>query len=454
MKLRDRLTLLFTATSVLLLVAFALAIYLGYARDRREDFYQRLRLQAETKAELLLDAQVAPEVLQLIYKNARNTLYQEEVAIYSDALGLLYHDAVDIDIVKEDEAMLRRILAEGEIRFEQGDWQIVGFRHRHGGKDHAITAAALDVTGLERQAELLKLLLIALVVFAALLILAGRFLAGQALRPIGLLAQRAEGITARKLDLRLPEGSGRDELAHMAATFNRMLDRLEHSFDAQKEFVSNAAHELRTPLAAITGELELALERERSVPELRNAIALALADARKLTRLTSGLLDLAKADYDRSEVAFHTIRADEVLLEAMEDLLRSEPAFRVDIAIDESADGDAPLVNGNRYLLRTAFLNLMENACKYSPDHRCTVTLRTDRSALTIAFADNGPGIAPEDLPHLFTPFYRGANGRGTAGHGIGLGLAQRIVRMHGGELGVDSTPGQGSVFSVRVPGA
>lgn len=453
MKLRDRLTLLFTAASLLLLLAFAVAIYAGYARNRSEEFYKRLRLQAETKADLLLDARVQPEVLQLIYKNARNTLYQEEVAIYGDDLALLYHDAVDIDIVKEDEAMLRRILAEGEIRFVQDGWQVVGFRLMHAGKPYAITAAALDVVGLERQSELRQLLLLALLVFVVLLIVAGRFLAGQALRPIGALAQRAESIGATNLHLRLPEGRGRDELAHMAATFNRMLDRLEQSFDAQKEFVSNVAHELRTPLAAIVGELELARERERSIPELQAAIDLALGDARKLSRLTTGLLDLAKAGYDRSEVAFHALRPDEVLLEAMEDLQRMEPGYRVDIAFATDPDAPEPHITGNAYLLRTAFLNLMENACKYSADRRCAITLATDAQGLRIAFTDRGPGIAPEDLPHLFTPFYRGRNGRGTAGHGIGLGLAQRIIRLHQGEIHVESKPGEGSTFTVRLAG-
>jgi signal transduction histidine kinase len=452
MKLRDRLTLLFTAASLLLLVAFAVAIYVGYARNRSEEFYKRLRLQAETKADLLLDARVQPEVLQLIYKNARNTLYQEEVAIYGEDLGLLYHDAVDIDIVKEDEAMLRRILAEGEIRFVQEGWQVVGFRLMHAERPYAITAAALDVVGLERQSELRQLLVLALLVFAVLLIVAGRFLAGQALRPIGALARRAEDIGATNLDLRLPEGRGRDELAHMAATFNRMLDRLEKSFDGQKEFVSNVAHELRTPLAAIVGELELARERERSIPELQAAIDLALSDARKLSRLTTGLLDLAKAGYDRSEVAFHTLRPDEVLLEAMEDLQRMEPSYRVDIAFATDPDAPEPHITGNAYLLRTAFLNLMENACKYSDDHRCTVTLGTDAHELRIAFADRGRGIAAEDLPHLFKPFYRGGNGQRTAGHGIGLGLAQRIITLHRGTIEVESAVGEGSTFTVRLP--
>jgi signal transduction histidine kinase len=452
MKLRDRLTLLFTAASLLLLVAFAVAIYVGYARNRSEEFYKRLRLQAETKADLLLDARVQPEVLQLIYKNARNTLYQEEVAIYGEDLGLLYHDAVDIDIVKEDEAMLRRILAEGEIRFVQEGWQVVGFRLMHAERPYAITAAALDVVGLERQSELRQLLVLALLVFAVLLIVAGRFLAGQALRPIGALARRAEDIGATNLDLRLPEGRGRDELAHMAATFNRMLDRLEKSFDGQKEFVSNVAHELRTPLAAIVGELELARERERSIPELQAAIDLALGDARRLSRLTTGLLDLAKAGYDRSEVAFHTLRPDEVLLEAMEDLQRMEPGHRVDIAFVNDPEEREPHITGNAYLLRTAFLNLMENACKYSDDHRCTVTLGTDAHELRIAFADHGRGIAAEDLPHLFKPFYRGGNGQRTAGHGIGLGLAQRIITLHRGTIEVESTVGEGSTFTVRLP--
>jgi signal transduction histidine kinase len=453
MKIRLKLTLLFTALFAALLLVFALAIYFSNARDREDQYYKRLRQQAVTKANLLLGAKVQPAVLQLIYKNSLNSLPQEEVAVYDTAFHLLYHDAVYIDRVKETRGMIDTIVQQHEIHFYVNDLQAIGFLYSYNGKSYVITAAAKDLDGLGRLRDLRIALIVGFLIAILLTLLAGTLFSRQALQPVSRIVDKVEEITASHLDLRITEGAGKDEIAELARTFNRMLDRLENSFDAQKQFVSHIAQELRTPMAAIIGELEIAAGKERSAAEYEQMSQLILKDARRIVRLSDGLLDLARASYDQTEIAFKDVRLDELLMDARNAVLKANPDYGVNIIFEREIEDDRFLsVKGNTYLLNVAFRNLIENGCKFSGEHEATVAISFDKDNTILRFADNGIGIAADDLAHIFTPFYRGTNKGYAEGHGIGLPLTSRIIQLHGGEIEVHSRVGEGTAFMVELP--
>ncbi|HEV3414929.1 MAG TPA: HAMP domain-containing sensor histidine kinase [Puia sp.] len=453
MKIRLKLTLLFTALFAALLLVFALAIYFSNANDREDEYYQRLRQQAVTKANLLLGAKVQPSVLQLIYKNSLSSLPQEEVAIYDTAFHLLYHDAVYIDRVKETRGMIDTIVRQHEIHFYVKDLQAIGFLYTYNGRHYVITAAAKDVDGLSRLRDLRIALAVVFVIAILLTLLAGTLFSRQALQPVSRIVDKVEEITASNLDLRIAEGAGKDEIAELASTFNRMLDRLENSFDAQKQFVSHISHELRTPMAAIIGELEITAGKGRSAAEYEQMTRLVLKDARRIVRLSDGLLDLARASYDQTEIAFKEIRLDELLLDTRNAVLKANPEYGVNIIFEREIEDDRYLsVKGNAYLLKVAFYNLIENGCKFSADHEASVAISFDAVNTILRFADHGIGIAMDDLGHIFTPFYRGANKGYAEGHGIGLPLTYKIIQLHQGELDVHSRVGEGTTFTVELP--
>ncbi|GGB20984.1 sensor histidine kinase [Puia dinghuensis] len=453
MKIRIRLALLFTALVAALLLVFSLAIYVSNARDREAQYYERLRQQAITKADLLLDAKVQPSVLQLIYKNSLNALPQEEVAIYDTVFHLLYHDAVYIDRVKETRGMIDSIVRLKEIHFYTNDLQAIGFLYRYGGKDYVITAAAKDIDGLAKLRDLRIALIVGFIAAIVLTLVAGALFSRQALQPVTQMVDKVEEITASNLDLRIQIGKRKDEIAELAITFNRMLDRLESSFDAQKQFVSNISHELRTPLAAIIGELEIAAAKERTNTQYQEMTLLVLEDARRLARLSNDLLDLAKASYDQTEIAFKKMRVDELLLETRQEAVKANPDYRITILFEREPDTDDLIsVNGNSYLLKVAFTNLMENGCKFSADHQVTVAISFHGKNIILRFSDTGIGIPPEDIENIFTPFYRGANKNYTEGNGIGLSLTDKIIRLHHGSLTVSSRVGEGTTFTVELP--
>jgi signal transduction histidine kinase len=453
MKIRLKLTLLFTALFAALLLVFALILYFSNARDREDQYYQRLRQQAVTKTNLLLGAKVQPTVLQLIYKNSLNSLPQEEVAVYDTAFHLLYHDAVYIDRVKETRGMIDTIVQQHEIHFYVKDLQAIGFLYHYNGKDYVVTAAAKDIDGLAKLRDLRIALVIGFLIAIALTLLAGTLFSRQALQPVSQIVDKVEEITASHLDLRIGEGKGKDEIAELAITFNRMLDRLENSFEAQKQFVSNISHELRTPMTAIIGELEIALKKGRTNPEYEQMSRLILQDARRVIRLSNGLLDLARASYDQAEIAFKEVRLDELLLDTRKAVLKSNPDYGVNIIFErEIEDDDFISVKGNEYLLKVAFTNLIENGCKFSNDRQSSIAISFHAKNTILRFSDTGIGIAPGDLAQIFTPFYRGANKNYADGHGIGLPLTNKIILLHQGSLSVSSRVNEGTTFIVELP--
>jgi signal transduction histidine kinase len=452
MKIRLKLTLLFSGLFAILLLAFSLAIYFYNANQREEAYFKRLRQLAITKTNLLLGAHVQPSVLQLIYENSLNTLPQEEVAIYDTSFYLLYHDAMNIDRVKESRGMIDSIMTRKEIHFYVDDLQAIGFVYNFDKKMYVITAAAKDDEGLAKLKTLRIVLAVGFAMAILLTLLAGILFSRKALAPVAEMVGEVEAITASHLDLRIDSGNGKDEIAELAQTFNRMLNRLESSFNAQKEFVSNISHELRTPLAVIIAELEVSAINARTTDEYREMNELVLLEARKLSRLSNDLLDLAKASYDHSGITFKELRLDEVLLDATQGVLRSNPGYRVELLFEkEMEDSEGISIKGNEYLLKVAFSNLIENACKFSGNRVCSVAISFREKDPILRFSDMGIGISTHDLSRIFTPFYRGENKKYADGNGIGLSLTARIIQLHNGTISVDSVIDKGTTFTIHL---
>ena len=265
--------------------------------------------------------------------------------------------------------------------------------------------------------------------------------------------KEAENITASRINKRLPVKNEKDELGELSLTFNALLDRLEKSFNSQKMFVSNVSHELRTPMAALSAELDLAVQKERSPEQYQNAIHNALQDSQRVIKLIDGLLNLAKADYEPEQIKREEIRLDELLLDARELVLRAHPDFHVELVFEQEAEDDKVLtVIGNSYLLTTAFVNLIENNCKYSPDQTSFIQISFWEEWAIIRLSDDGVGMSDKDKENLFQLFYRGENKDVASGYGIGMTLAQKILSLHKGEISVFSHPGEGTTYVVKLP--
>jgi heavy metal sensor kinase len=280
--------------------------------------------------------------------------------------------------------------------------------------------------------------------------LGGYFLARRALAPVDAMVEAARRIEAEDLTQRIPAGASEDELDRLATVINDMLARLERSFGAVRRFSSDAAHELRTPLTILKGEIELALRSPEPGAEIRRTLASCLEEVDRLNSLMEDLLLLARMESNALSSRPAPVNLAEVLEDAAP-ALRELSAKAGNTCIISTA---APLwTQGYEALLFRLIFNLAENAIKYTPPGgRIEVTLGVEGGAAVMEVKDNGPGIAPEAQEHIFERFYRGDPAREGSGTGLGLALVQSIVQLHLGEIRLESTPGAGSTFRVRLP--
>lgn len=277
----------------------------------------------------------------------------------------------------------------------------------------------------------------------------GWFLAGRSLEPVRRITQTARDIeTSGQLDRRVFYRGPRDELGELAIAFNRMLGRLEALFNAQRRFVTDASHELRTPLTTLRVNLEVLRKEVRTLPrlwaEVLDDMHLELV---RMTRLVEGMLELARADAGQ-HLERTRLELDPLIERAYR--LASQAAQEVKLSLHGEPVGP---VLGNADALSQLFTILLDNAVKYTPaGGQVTIERRRENGAVTVKVSDTGPGIAPSDLPRIFDRFYRAPTMRGRSGTGLGLAIARWIAEEHGGEITVQSTPGQGSTFTVRLP--
>jgi heavy metal sensor kinase len=296
------------------------------------------------------------------------------------------------------------------------------------------------------------------VVPAALLLggILGWFMAGRALSPVKDVAQAAQRISGSNLSLRIPTREAGDELDYLILTFNRMIERLEASFQQMKQFSTDVSHELRTPITAIRGQLEVALFTAQTVEQYREAMFNALQDIDRLSQIVRALLLLSQAE--SGQLALQKSRLN--LCEAAEDLVDQFqiPAEAAGVRLEADLPAEC-FVEGDRVQIERMITNLLSNALKFTPQGgqvRLSVVNAPDRAEIIVE--DNGRGIATEHLPHIFDRFYR-VPGSGTApnpeqGLGLGLSFVAWIVKAHHGRIEVDSLPGKGTRFTITLPSA
>ncbi len=278
---------------------------------------------------------------------------------------------------------------------------------------------------------------------------AGYLLARRALAPVAAMTARARQITADRLEERLPVENPADEFGQLAGVINDALSRLERAFDTLRRFTADASHELRTPLTAIRSVGEVGLRERRSEAEYRETIGSILEEAQRLTTMADSLLLLSRADAGRADLHPVAFGLAELAREVAADLdvLAEEKRQQVSVVADTEVD-----VVADRPTLRQAVLNLLDNAIKHSPDEaEIRVMVRRSGTDAVLEVVDNGPGIAQEDLPHVFERFYRAdrARSRASGGAGLGLSIAQWAVGACGGRLDVESEEGRGSLFRI-----
>jgi len=279
----------------------------------------------------------------------------------------------------------------------------------------------------------------------------GWFLSAAALRPVERMRRQAEDISEHDAASRLEVPGTHDEIAALATTMNDLLERLQEALLRQRAFVADAGHELRTPLALLRTELELADRPQRTEAELRDALHHAAGSVERLARLTEDLLLLARTD-DSIEQRFELVRLPEIVEASVATARELAPGagVSIDVEVPERLD-----VSGSSSLLQRAVDNMVENALRYAPEGS-TITVRASAvgPAAVVEVLDDGPGFAPEFLPDAFERFRRAddARARVDGGSGLGLAIVLAITRVHGGTATAGNRPAGGAIVTATVP--
>src|ERR1700722_14478991 len=297
------------------------------------------------------------------------------------------------------------------------------------------------------------LLLISIPSLLLCAVAAGYWISTRALSPVDLITQTARTISAQNLSSRLVVPDTGDELQRLSETLNGMLDRLEAAFKKITQFTADASHELRTPVAVMRTRAELSLRKARSPEEYRDVIAEVLTELEKTSGLIEQLMFLARADSGAETLHFSPTNVTEVLREACHQ--GSALAEAKQIGFQEQISTDSMWIRGDATSLRRLFLILIDNAVKYTPANgQVEVSLHRNNGYAIAQVRDTGIGITENDLPNVFERFYRAdkARTRELGGVGLGLSIGRWITEVHSGTIEVQSAPGRGSVFQIRLP--
>jgi signal transduction histidine kinase len=282
----------------------------------------------------------------------------------------------------------------------------------------------------------------------------GLFLANTALKPIVAMQHLAEHVREDSLSDRLHYQGPSDEFGSLAATFDSMLDRLEASFAREKRFSADAAHELKTPLTALKGKLEVALSRPRTAKEYKEAMATMKADVDRLISLSADLLLLSRMGNVALSSRAEKIDVGELLDSCVDQIITVFPNKHVMVKKDYEHHVE---IEGVRDYLVRLFLNILDNAVKFSnAEVMLLISIKRvqARKAAIIEIGDNGPGIPTSEIPYLFQPFYRVESDRSRlkGGAGLGLAIAHEIAEAHGGQIEISSVLGKGTNVTIALP--
>jgi two-component system OmpR family sensor kinase len=473
--IRRRLTFWYTVALTVTVVAFGTLLYLERRQSSLRELDQRLLLEADLADRWLTESY---NVLGRIVTTAgaRPSLdpgisaYLEAVRDYlivvDTAGGVLALSEVGRELSAADIQRLTSVLdslrlpkVSGtlDLSAPAGTVRYLAVRMEGAGPEvgGVLVATSSGRVAFGPAALLRSMLLIAPVILIGAVVV-GHWLAGTSLRPVQGIMDEVEAISdGRSLHRRLPVPMSGDEMARLALTVNGMLARLEQSFASLHRFTADASHELKTPLMVLRAGVERALVHPGVPPEILQSLDETLAQINQMSEMVENLLTLARADEGRAPLAVEESDLRELLGDVAETagMLGESAGITVRADIPEHQ----VLLAVDRHRIREMLLNLVTNAIKYTPQGGTVgLDLEEEDGAVVITVRDSGIGIAPGDLPHIFERFWRADPARSRTGDrpgtGLGLAITKWIAEAHGGTITVQSRPGRGTVFVVRLP--
>jgi heavy metal sensor kinase len=460
--IRLKLITLYVGLLTLVFICFGAYTCLGFQQFLVRSLQQTLLRRAQQIASTILDelpakgeSYVSSEI-QARYAPELN----ERVIRITDSNHREVYASKNGDFLKRysvqsipDSAIAEKPLYREEVLDKGLSYQVVILRHTlSNGNVYTVEVGAplTDITTALR--GLILTLIIGFPVLIGLAILGGYSLLGRALRPVDEIVGAAERISFKNMHQRLPVPQTRDEFERISEALNRMIERLDETFQIANRFAADASHELRTPLTIIQGELEAFMKEPSLPPDFVENLGNILEEVERLSRIVEGLLLVSRLEAGEAQMTRASIDFGELVTSTAEqmELLSKDKLLQMRYEI-----GDAIMVEGDELRLRQVVVNLIDNAIKYTPEGgSISLVVRSDSGTAILEVIDTGIGISSAALPQVFNRFFRAEEAKAGRMHGSGLGLAivQSITEAHGGHVYVESNENRGTKFRIELP--
>lgn len=452
MKTNTKIILLLSLVCTLILVIFGSAIYYFLNEYSYVDFYKRLEARVRISAQYNLE----PGSFDSEKLRSLKEQYLEKLEKEKEYLIKVY-PGINSDSLSKRHALpgdfFKSLLKDGNASGKKANLFYAGTRVSKEMNTYLVIVSAENYYVSHHQIFLRNILIGSLLIIALLIIFLSVYFSKQIFVPIKKISNKVRAISTESMHQRLDTEQNNNEISELANTFNDLLNRLETAFETQKNFISNASHELGTPLTAIIGEADVALLKDRSPEEYKKSLSNVLFQAERLDQITKSLLFLAQTGYTDKTIQFETLRVDEIIWETKAIIDKLNRANKISVDLSMLPEDPRKLkIKGNKQLLHLAFANILSNACKYSNNKEVTVFIASGDSQIIVSIKDLGIGIPEKEMPFIYDPFFRASNTRLFEGYGIGLPLTRNIIRLHLGQLQVISKVNEGTTVQIRMP--
>lgn len=451
MKTQNKIALVFFLTTLSVITLIIGSVYYLTNKYSFTDFYKRLEIRAVVTAKSQLDSTHQQTSALKEMKDTHLEKLPEEKE-YIITLTPETNLKAESEKMKLPLSLLEEIIKEGQGNYKRNNVFYAGISYGNDPK-HIVVYSAENYYVSHHLSYLRNISIIAVIVATLIALMISIQFSKHVFNPVKSITGRVKDIGSTNLHLRLKTTMENDEINQLASTFNNMLDRLETAFETQNNFISNASHELGTPLTAIIGETDVALARPRKPEEYVETLKIISEEAERLNEITKSLLLLARSGFNGYKQKFEMVRLDQLLWEAKETFDKINPDNQLQLNFDLMPEDHTKLkISGNEQLLQLAFTNIIANACKYSRNQPVKVSIGASNSKVILVVQDQGIGIPENELKYIYDPFFRASNTGNFNGYGIGMPLTRNIVRIHNGDIHVSSKINEGTIVKLSFP--
>lgn len=447
MRIRNKILLSFSISSIVLIAVAFVFMYWLFSRYREEDFQQKQNLKIQTTIELLdRFKKESEEISSLLDSQDINDFYDEKLLVYDQDKELIFSSLDNLEIITARDVLNQLSPVNRWVETKEGNYDLVGIYTEKNNKGYYALSKAYDAFGYDNLNFLKRVLIVLFFAISFIILIISVYLSNNLSKPINKLASLLSRYNLSHLNngttAPLDNKTSTKELQYLTERFNELLERTKEAFAFQKNTANHISHQLKTPVAVLVSELEK-VQQSDAVPELKAGVNAQMRRAKSLGDIIDTLLEISQIESGK-DYRKEVIRIDEMLFDLLEQSGKIYPDFQFQLVFRPETFTEAQMeISGNDLLLRQAFQNLMTNAALYSTEPNATITIDSNQpNEITISIANPGQTLTEEEQQSLFSYFFRGQNAFNKSGNGLGLVLSEKIIHIHNGSIRFSSANG------------